>query len=150
MEHLRKGRSLVLENNHTVILGWSPQIFTILTELMIANENQKNARVVVMADKDKVEMEDEIRERVEVQGSTRMICRSGNPIDLNDLEIVSPHTAKSIIILPPEEQDPDIVVIKTVLAITNNPNRRAKSLSHRYTTSRREEYGPDQNDRRKG
>ncbi len=125
MEHLRKGRSLVLEDNHTIIFGWSPQVFTILSELMIANENQRNARIVVMADKDKVEMEDEIRDRVEVRGSTRIICRSGDPIDLTDLEIASPHTAKSIIILPPEEHDPDTVVIKTVLAITNNPNRRA-------------------------
>src|SRR5512138_429241 len=61
MEHLRKGRSRVLEFNHTLILGWSPQVFTVLNELIAANENQKNARIVILADKDKVEMEDEIR-----------------------------------------------------------------------------------------
>src|SRR5829696_7396666 len=33
MARLRKGRSVVLESNHTLILGWSPQIFTILNEL---------------------------------------------------------------------------------------------------------------------
>ena len=126
IEHLRKGRSRVLESGHTLILGWSPQIFTILNELMIANENQSNARIVVLADKDKVEMEDEIRERVEVQGKTRIICRNGDPIDPNDLEIASPHTAKSIIVLPPESRDPDTEVIKTILAITNNPNRRSE------------------------
>ena len=123
MEHLRKGRSRVLESGHTVVLGWSPQVFTILNELMIANENQPNARIVILAEKDKVEMEEEIWERVESRGKTRIICRSGNPIDPNDLEIVSPHTAKSIIVLPPESRDPDTEVIKTVLAITNNPNR---------------------------
>ncbi|HEX5807296.1 MAG TPA: NAD-binding protein, partial [Anaerolineales bacterium] len=74
---------------------------------------------------DKVEMEDEIRERVEVKGKTRIICRSGSPIDPNDIEIAGPHSAKSIIVLPPENNDPDTDVIKTVLAITNNPNRRA-------------------------
>jgi voltage-gated potassium channel Kch len=126
MEHLRKGRSQVLESNHTLVLGWSPQIFTILNELMSANENQSNARIVVLADKDKVEMEDEIRERVEVKGRTRIICRNGSPIDPNDIEIASPHHAKSIIVLPPENSDPDTDVIKTVLAITNNPNRRAE------------------------
>ncbi|HSG42901.1 MAG TPA: NAD-binding protein [Anaerolineales bacterium] len=123
MERLRKGRSRVLESGHTVVLGWSPQVFTILNELMIANENQPKARIVVLAEKDKVEMEEEIWERVERRGKTRIICRSGNPIDPNDLEIVSPHTAKSIIVLPPESNDPDTEVIKTVLAITNNPNR---------------------------
>lgn len=124
LKELRKGRSRVLESGHTLILGWSPQIFTILSELMIANENQRNARLVILADKDKVEMEDEIRVRVETVGSTRVICRSGNPIDLTDLEIASPHEAKSIIILPPDEGDSDTSVIKTVLALTNNPNRR--------------------------
>lgn len=126
MERLRKGRSLVLEMEHTLILGWSAQIFTILNELMIANENQANARIVILADKDKVDMEDEIRERVEVRGKTRIICRNGSPIDPNDLEIASPHSAKSIIALPPENSDPDIDVIKTALAITNNPNRRVE------------------------
>jgi voltage-gated potassium channel Kch len=124
MQRLRKGRSRVLESGHTVVLGWSPQIFTILNELMIANENQPRARIVVLAEKDKVEMEEEIGERIEQRGKTRIICRSGNPIDPNDLEIASPHTAKSIIVLPPESRDPDTEIIKTVLAITNNPNRR--------------------------
>jgi voltage-gated potassium channel Kch len=126
MERLRKGRSLVLESNHSLILGWSAQIFTVLNELMVANENQSNARIVILAGKDKVEMEDEIRERVEIRGKTRIICRNGSPIDPNDLEIASPHHAKSIIVLPPENEDPDTDVIKTVLAITNNPKRRAE------------------------
>ena len=124
VEDLRKGRSRVIENGHTLILGWSPQIFTILSELMAANENQKNARIVILADRDKAEMEDEIHARVETKGSTRIICRSGNPIDLTDLEIGSPHSAKAIIVLPPEGNDPDSSIIKTVLATTNNPNRR--------------------------
>ena len=123
LERLRKGRSHVLENDHTLILGWSSQVFTIISELMIANENQKNARIVVLADRDKVEMEDMIRERIKVIGSTRVIVRSGSPIDINDLEIGSPHTARSIIILPPENDEPDSYVIKSVLALTNHPNR---------------------------
>ncbi len=124
MDELRKGRSQVLENNHTLILGWSPQIFTIISELVLANESRKSgAVIVVLADQDKVEMEDEINERVPDTKNTRVICRSGNPIDLTDLEIVSPHAARSIIILA-EGDDPDTHIIKSVLAITNNPNRR--------------------------
>jgi voltage-gated potassium channel Kch len=126
MERMRKGRSKVLESNHTLVLGWSSQIFTIINELMIANEDQDQARIVILASKDKMEMEDDIRERVEFKGKTRIICRHGSPFDPNDLEIASPHHAKSIIVLPPENDDPDIDVIKTVLAITNNPNRRAE------------------------
>jgi len=58
-------------------------------------------------------------------GRTRIVCRNGCPIDLTDLEIVSLNTAKAIIVLPPtESEDPDASVIKTLLAITNNPHRR--------------------------
>ena len=126
IEHLRKGRSLVLENDHTVILGWTPQVFTIISELVVANGNRKSgAVIVVMADQDKVQMEDAIRERIPNTKNTRVICRSGSPIDLTDIEIVSPHTARSIIILP-EGSDPDTHIIKSVLALTNSPNRRAE------------------------
>ena len=38
---LRKGRSFVVETNHTLVLGWSSRIFLVISELVIANENQK-------------------------------------------------------------------------------------------------------------
>jgi len=126
MDELRKGRSQVLENDHTVILGWTPQIFTVISEIILANENRKSgAVIVVLADQDKVEMEDAINERIPDTKNTRIICRSGSPIDLTDLEIASPHTARSIIVLA-EGTDPDTHIIKSVLAITNNPNRHAE------------------------
>jgi len=126
IERLRKGRSLVLENDHTLILGWNPQIFNIISELVIANQSRKSgAVIVVLADQDKVGMEDAIRGRIPNTKNTKVICRSGSPLDLTDLEIASPHTARSIIILP-EGVDPDTHIIKSVLAIVNNPNRREK------------------------
>ena len=126
MDELRKGRSFVIEENHTLILGWSANVFTIISELVIANENQKAPRIVILADRDKVEMEEELRSKVGSTKNTRVICRTGSPIDLYDLEIANPHQAKSIIILSPDEAeaDADSQVIKTILALTNNPRRR--------------------------
>jgi len=124
LDELRKGRSFVVERDHTLILGWSPKIFTILSELVLANENRHKPRVVILAERDKIEMEDEIAEKVGDTGKTRIICRTGSPLDLNDLEIVNPHAARSIIVLAPESDEPDSEVIKSILAITNNPNRR--------------------------
>lgn len=126
IEELRKGRSKVIESDHTVILGYSSQVFAIISELVIANASRPRACIVVMGDKDKPEMEEEIRDRIPNTGKTRIVCRSGSPIDLGDLEMVSIHTARSIIVLSPEEEgsDPDSSVIKTMLAITNNPNRK--------------------------
>lgn len=130
ISELRKGRSFVVETNHTVILGWSFQVFQIISELVIANENQKDPCIAILADIDKIKMEDEIRAKVADTQNTRVICRTGNPIDLLDLEIINLHEAKSIIILAPEHGDPDSIVIKTILAITNNPNR--KPHPHKY------------------
>ena len=128
LDELRKGRSLVIENEHTVILGWSPQIFYIVNELITANEGKKGSCISILAEKDKVEMEDEINMKVVDFKNTKVVCRTGNPIDLTDLEIINPHTAKSIIILSPEGmEDPDSLMIKMILAITNNPQRRPES-----------------------
>lgn len=121
---LRKGRSIVLEENHTVILGWSPQVFDIIGEIVLANANKRNQRIVVLADKDKVEMETEIRQRLPQTLTTRIVCRSGSPIDLGDLALASLQTSRSIIVLSPRGEDPDTDVIKTLLAITNDPARR--------------------------
>ncbi len=124
IQDLRKGHSFVVEQDHTLILGWSPQIFTILSELIEANANRARACIVVLADKDKVEMEDEIRAQVGATRNTRVVCRTGSPLDPTDLEIVNPHDARSIIVLAPEMADPDTYVIKSILAITNNPHRK--------------------------
>jgi voltage-gated potassium channel Kch len=124
IDELRKGRSRVIENGHIVILGWSQQIFMVITELMAASANLSKSCIVVMGDKDKVEMEEEIRDAIGAPGKTRIVCRRGNPMNLNDLDIVNLHAARSIIILAPEADSPDSSVIKTMLAITNNPQRR--------------------------
>lgn len=126
LEELRKGRSFVIETNHTLILGWSDKIFSIISELVIANENQKKPRIVILADKDKVEMEEELETKVPDTKNTKVICRSGSCIDMDDLHMVNPYASRSIIILAPETNDPDISIIKTVLAITNNSKRRAE------------------------
>ncbi|MDH6264938.1 voltage-gated potassium channel Kch [Rhizobium sp. SG_E_25_P2] len=126
LDELRKGRSQVLEEEHTIILNWSPSIFDVIAELVIANESRRNPRIVVMADLDKVEMEDEIAAKIDDLKNTKVICRSGDPTDLTDLAIVNPNASRSIVILSPDATDPDSSVIKTILAITQNPHRRTE------------------------
>ena len=126
LDELRKGRSKVLETDHTIILNWSPSIFDIISELAIANASRKRPRIVIMANKDKVEMEDEIAAKVANLRNTRIICRNGDPTDLYDLSIVNPQNSRSIIVVSPEGDDPDSQVIKSVLALVNDPNRRTE------------------------
>jgi voltage-gated potassium channel Kch len=124
LAELRKGRSRVIETEHTVILGWNQQVFTILAELIGANANQRGRSVVVLADRDKVEMDDEIRARIPDTRGTKIVCRSGSPVDLDEIDIAGIQRSRSVIVLAPEVDEPDIEVIKTILAITNDPNRR--------------------------
>lgn len=125
LEDLRKGHSRLLEENHTVILGWTEQIYTIIPEIVAANQNQKSSCIAIMSDHDKVEMDDALKSRIGKTGSTHIVCRSGSPMDVNDLNIISLNESRSIIVLSPEgSEDPDSEVIKTILAITNLPDRR--------------------------
>lgn len=125
LEDLRKGHSRLLEENHTVILGWTEQIYTIIPEIVSANANQKSSCIAIMSDHDKVEMDEALKSRIGKTGSTHIVCRSGSPMDVNDLSIISLNDSRSIIVLSPEgSEDPDSEVIKTILAITNLPDRR--------------------------
>ena len=126
VEDLRKGRSKVLEENHTLILGWNSRVFTLIREISIANLSKKKAAIVVLAPGDKVENEDAIKERVGRIGKTKVIVRSGDPMAMADLELANHSKASSVIILADENADnADLVTMKTALALVNNPDRKS-------------------------
>jgi voltage-gated potassium channel Kch len=118
LEELRKGRSLVVEKDHTVILGWTPEIFPVIEQLVEANSNRKNQRIAVLADMDKVEMEEEIARRVGDLKTTRMVCRSGSPIDIDDVALMNIPEARSVIVLSGKDEDADSSIVKTLLAVS--------------------------------
>jgi voltage-gated potassium channel Kch len=124
MEELRKGRSRIIESGHTVILGWSEQIFTIVAELVTAHAGQKGTVIAILADKDKPAMEDAIRARIGETGRIRLVCRTGRPTEPTDLDMMSLETARSIVVLSPAADDPDAHVIKTLLALAKRTDRR--------------------------
>jgi len=47
LEELKKRKSLVLSKNHTLIIGWSQKIYFIISEFIIAIENQKYSTIVI-------------------------------------------------------------------------------------------------------
>ncbi|NUK19901.1 CASTOR/POLLUX-related putative ion channel [Streptomyces lunaelactis] len=114
---LRLGHSTVLETRHTVVLGWSDQVFPVIGELVAANANQRRSAIAVLAPQDKVWMEDEISTRVGDSGRTRIICRNGSTTDPAELCRVSPRTAKAVLVLPPTGDTGDAHVVKTLLAL---------------------------------
>lgn len=113
IEELRKGRSEVLEHGHTLILGWSARVPAIVRELVIANESNKRAAVVVLAEVEKTTMEDVLRDEVDDLRTTRLVCRSGSSSSLADLALVNAAGARSIIVIGGN----DAAVVKSLLAI---------------------------------
>ena len=124
INQLRRGRSRIIESDHTVILGWSEEILVLIKELVIANDNHPNSCITILADADKIEMEDKIRAVLDAQCKTRIVCRSGDPALILDLDLISVNTAKSIVILGSADDTSGLTIMKTILAIVNNPNRR--------------------------
>jgi ion channel POLLUX/CASTOR len=117
IEDLRRGRSAVIERDHTLILGWSPRIFTVIAQLCIANVDHEGECVVVLALKEKPEMEAEIRARVGPTRGTRVVCRTGDPARLHDLAIADVAHARSIAVLGAvDDAAGDAAVVKAVLA----------------------------------
>ncbi len=118
LTELRKGRSRVVERGHTVILGWSDQIFTVISELVKANDGER-ACVAILANRDKVEMEDDIRAQLGRTGKVRVVCRTGDPTEPTDLEMMRPDEAGVILVPAPNGADPDVHLIKALLALRN-------------------------------
>ncbi len=115
VDELRLGRSRVLESGHTMILGWSSRVPPIISELVVANESQKRASIVVLAREDKSVVEDAIRAAVPELRTTRVVCRSGNPSDPDDLERAAIAGARSVIVV--RDDTGEAGVVKAVLAV---------------------------------
>ena len=124
VNNLKAGKSPVINKNHTLILGWSNRIFPILSELAIANSNIRGASVVIFANVDRIEMEDEIGSRAGNLGKLKIVTRKGDPTNPSDLARANLGAAKSVIILDADDSG-DATVVSTVLAVKaaiNNPN----------------------------
>ncbi|KAL1180873.1 hypothetical protein V6Z11_A02G008500 [Gossypium hirsutum] len=120
LDSLRKGRSEVVEQNHTLILGWSDKLGSLLNQLVIANESLGGGIVVVMAERDKEEMELDIAKMEFDFRGTSVICRSGSPLILADLKKVSVSKARAIVVLADDgnADQSDARALRTVLSLT--------------------------------
>jgi hypothetical protein len=57
---------------------------------------------------------------------TRIVCRSGDPLDPDDIQIVSPETSRAILLLSPGGPYPDLPIAKSLLALTRDRARRTR------------------------
>ena len=125
LDELRRGRSLVLESDHTLILGFGDRILEVIRELIEANESESDASIVILAENDKEEMDNIIRDNISDFATTRVITRSGVVTNINNLKKVMAENAKSVIIMNsaaswrPESEKTlaDALVLKSIMSI---------------------------------
>lgn len=125
IDELKKGRSNVIERNHTLILGFGERVLEIIRELIIANESEKDKAIVVLAEKDKTKMDDFFRDRISDTKTTRIVTRSGSTSSTQVLKRVSVATAHSVVILNDvradasvtDKENADSRVLKTIMAV---------------------------------
>lgn len=128
VEDLRRGKSKVIEHDHTVIIGWNPSALALLGQLIEAQRSERRPCVLIYTEQDKIRIETEINQNVRDQGRTRIVVRTGSPADERMPEITAINHAKSIILLPEANgnSDPDMQILKSTLAIIGHPRRRSK------------------------
>ncbi|MGW2618865.1 CASTOR/POLLUX-related putative ion channel [Streptomyces sp. NPDC001500] len=145
---LRRGRSTVVETGHAVVLGWSEQVFTVVGELVAARADRRRGAVAVLADRDKTEMEETLAAALGPTGATRLVCRSGSTADPGALELVSPGSAHSVLVLPGADDAGDAETVRTLLALRAvlggrpGPTVVACVRDERYRTAARLAAGP--------
>lgn len=117
VESLRRGRSLVVESGHTLIVGASDKLPTIVSELVEANASEKGRAIVVLTEEDPVEVGDDIRATVSDLKGSRLVVRTGQPTRMHDLATGNPQAARSVIVLRAPDGS-DAQVVKIVLALS--------------------------------
>lgn len=137
LQDLKKGHSHVMEEGHTLILGWHDKVISIIEELIIANENGKKQVIVILSTKPKEELEDYLRITLKNRLRTKIIVRSGEISNIANLNKVAISKCQSIIIV--SEQSKllskseialnDTQSIKAILSICKNPTRRPEPFN---------------------
>lgn len=113
---MQRGRSTVVESDHVVILGASSRLTVIVRQLALSGTTRRRNAIVVLANREPAELNQEIRSSgVDLHG-TRLVFRWGDPSRTADLALVAIGRARTVIVLADDEASNDAGVIKAVLS----------------------------------
>ncbi|KAA6419289.1 MAG: hypothetical protein FRX49_10813 [Trebouxia sp. A1-2] len=117
---IRKGNYPVVATNHTLILNWNSQTVPLLRQIAINKKEQAGPAyagpVVVLADREKEEMDEELRHSLKGY-KIEWHTRCGVPHCSSDLERVAAGQAKNIILLDNNIEDVGQKQVAAVLGI---------------------------------
>jgi len=120
VQELKKGKSTVIEEGHSILLNWNDKLLPVAEQIAMANDSDGGRPIVILAERPKEEMDDEVADSgIDWKGS-EVVTRTGSSMIVSDLAKLSIQTARSVIVftdnsLPPDEAD--ALSIRTCLAL---------------------------------
>ena len=132
MAALKKGTSPVVERGHTVILGWTAETVNVVREIALANASDGGGVIAVLSDRDKVELDEELRaslRRNELFG-TRVVFRNGSRLRPSDLHKVSTATARAVMVVSDSALEPHTADAEVLQAVLNLSTLRLPSSTN--------------------
>jgi len=128
---LRTGKSKVIEQGHTLILGWNDRILSLVQQICEANISEGGLPIVILADQDKEGMDDYFMDALDERHGSKIVTRGGSPIETTQLLKVAVQYARSIVVLSvgddPDEADAQSV--RVTLALTGGLAKLGKAPS---------------------
>lgn len=135
LSQLRAGNSEVVEDGHTVVLGFKAGEYTLLEQLILSFRDKKG--VIVVADEcEKETMDDLISENLDIPKNIKIICRNTNITDPVALECCSLDTASTIIVNPLD----DTRTLKILLSVYKHFEDLEASQPYVITAVNQDEY----------
>ena len=128
MKALREGKSMVVEKDHVVMLGWGEKSLLFIKEIILANESEGGGVVVVLCADGKEKMERELSlmlKKREMKG-TSVVFRQGSRLMVGDLAKVSVHTAKAVVVFANSNVESDKADAETLQVVLNLSNLALK------------------------
>lgn len=88
LNEIQYGNSKIIEENHTVIIGFNPGSYQLINQLCLSSGEQKNC-IVVAGDTEKDVMHQLIGDNINIPKNVKIKCRNINIFDPNDLKCCS-------------------------------------------------------------
>lgn len=111
---LKNGNSAIIEEDHIVLLGYVDGEYMLIQQLVNASEDDRRC-VVIAGDAERSEMEESIRDNVEIPKKVRLVCRNIDIYDPASLRKCCLERAQAVIINPMN----DIDTVKAILAVSS-------------------------------
>jgi len=101
IDAMKRGRTMVFETGHTLVVNWTDKTIPVIQELCNANKSEGGGVVVVLSleSREQMELHLSLCLPAPMRYGTQIICRNGSPLAIGDLFKVSAHNAKAVVIL---------------------------------------------------